>query len=867
MPLTLPAHDGTTVTLDAGRSTPLLVVFLPPAYSAEAEAVLRSLPVGVEAAVVGSDAAPVLEAFAAETGARLLVDPAGVARTALAGQEGGAVLLDPTGAVRARWGHVPDPATLAPLLTRKRGRSTRVDPRLYLPLAAIALFAVVDSLGFWTYTTDDAYITLRYAWHFVQGDGLVFNPGERVEGYSNPTWLALLLLPVAAGWDGMAFGKALGALFHGATVVFAALGAWRLARVKTSLAGAAALLAASATAVSLPLTWWAAGNLETPFYACLLAAAFWRILSEKPDALPVSAALVGLAGFSRPEAPLMAIGLAVARFLVLERDQKRFLRWGLVAAAPIAAWMLFRVVYYGDVVPNTYYHKGGRAPLAEIIAYYGPFIRNEWPFVVAMLLGIVGLAVRRPREALVYAAPVATHLFFLAAVGGDWMANQRFLAPVLPLLAVGAGAGFAALVDRPPAAWPRPVAAVAALVLALLHLGAVVPVRIAETDNDGAFATTPRDKGDWPAASFSTGFGGSNNVVVAWLLQNVAPGATVAYSEIGLVAYAGDWIVQDLVGLTDRDLGGATGLDINDRVEVVHQRRPDWIVLREGGTQNIRAVRAAPWLREEYAIQAGPKQLLVARRKDAAGATPEQALANLERAITVAPRFASFHDARITLAMQIGTEAQKQAACDELETALPYGQDRIRRCRAALAGKGTYAAKAPKGTEAAAVSPAVPTTPDAAAPKTGPRKQGSVGLGWLAVPKTLAGTNVVVEGDTLVLTPTGGTPVATACREGDLPMKPGLTVRWEWSYDGIVPDGKKGARLTARLLDEAGGILPGGYTPTGGMQQLGNARGSNDWEAKEAQVPSVPGATTVRLCIDLPATAGTVRLRNLTTDG
>ena len=47
-------------------------------------------------------------------------------------------------------------------------------------------------------------------------------------------------------------------------------------------------------------------------------------------------------------------------------------------------------------------------------------------------------------------------------------------------------------------------------------------------------------------------------------------------------------------------------------------------------------------------------------------------------------------------------------------------------------------------------------------------------MGWLAVPKTLAGTNVRVEGDTLVLTPVPG---ASAVRVYlDLPTKAG-TVR------------------------------------------------------------------------------------------
>jgi len=45
------------------------------------------------------------------------------------------------------------------------------------------------------YPTDDAYISFRYAKHLVEGQGLVWNLGEKVEGYSNFLWL----LMVAAG--------------------------------------------------------------------------------------------------------------------------------------------------------------------------------------------------------------------------------------------------------------------------------------------------------------------------------------------------------------------------------------------------------------------------------------------------------------------------------------------------------------------------------------------------------------------------------------------------------------------------------------------------------------------------------------------
>jgi hypothetical protein len=42
------------------------------------------------------------------------------------------------------------------------------------------------------WVADDAFISFRYARNWVDGLGLVFNAGERVEGYTNFLWIVLL---------------------------------------------------------------------------------------------------------------------------------------------------------------------------------------------------------------------------------------------------------------------------------------------------------------------------------------------------------------------------------------------------------------------------------------------------------------------------------------------------------------------------------------------------------------------------------------------------------------------------------------------------------------------------------------------------
>src|SRR3989442_6717285 len=57
------------------------------------------------------------------------------------------------------------------------------------------------------YLADDAFISLRYAQHLVQGHGLVYNVGERVEGYTNFLWTAVLALPFVLRLNPMLFVK------------------------------------------------------------------------------------------------------------------------------------------------------------------------------------------------------------------------------------------------------------------------------------------------------------------------------------------------------------------------------------------------------------------------------------------------------------------------------------------------------------------------------------------------------------------------------------------------------------------------------------------------------------------------------------
>jgi len=91
-------------------------------------------------------------------------------------------------------------------------------------LLAMALLAArVALLGSPFLLLDDAFISFRYAGNLVAGQGLVFNPGERVEGYTNFLWTVLLAACHRAGLDMPAMSVVFALLAALGTIVLLAL--------------------------------------------------------------------------------------------------------------------------------------------------------------------------------------------------------------------------------------------------------------------------------------------------------------------------------------------------------------------------------------------------------------------------------------------------------------------------------------------------------------------------------------------------------------------------------------------------------------------------------------------------------------------
>lgn len=757
----------------------------------------------------------------------------------------------------------------------------RSKPALLL-LLVIAAAALLNTLSLWTITVDDSYISLRYARSLLSGEGLTYNPGERVEGFSNPTWVALLALtlPLSASLEG---SKVLGVLSLLATVIGCVGLAWDLVAPKTRAAEVALVAGAGFLAVSLPMVFWPVTGMETSFYAAMIVLTAWRVLAESrsPELPPLSAVLAGITAITRPEAPLVVAGLLLGRVLAGRSDRIGTMRWLAIFAVPTVGYLCFRLLYYGYPLANTYYQKGHADTFSAFLDYIRPWLSGEAPMAVLGALGLLVLLRKHFSESWPLLLAGAGHLFFLVYVSRDWMPNQRFVVPFIPLLVVGVSALAASLAGRMSG---RPAWLPAIAVLALVGLQGYRTLPIQRADMDGnAVELTPRDP--WmrlPEALDHTWKGHSE--VPIWLMERAAPGASVAYTDIGMTGWVTDLVIVDLAGLTDAVTSGATGQDWPGRAAYIGERAPDWIILKTAGKERFEAISGSPWLLDRYELQEGPNGTLAGRRRDARLATDAEILASFEQAVAREPRSRKFLWRRAIWASAVGTPEQLAAACADLSR-LSDNADLHERCLALSESPSRRPSTDPAPLPASltrhmtAPPPAPQPRPvalaDAPAPEIlrvslqAPRPHPSpdnpfsaaggrgVGADWVTYPKEAAGEVVFLDDAALKVLAHGGQDVQVCDRRRPV-TGPVARLSGAWRLEGVT-GGE--VELYLALMDGDGRrIKPGRAVKFWSLLSLDGDQG---WSSISVERQLPEGAAELRLCLSVPAEAGVVWLQDL----
>jgi hypothetical protein len=443
--------------------------------------------------------------------------------------------------------------------------------RTLLSAAIVLAYVLASALILWDLTpVDDAFITYRYSHHLAAGEGLTFNPGERVEGYSSLSWALVLAAGDALGLPLPALSKLLGiGLGAGTLLLIAGKGSpFRL-------------LAAGLLAVWLPAVYHFENGLETAL-AAFLVTALATIPGDSRAGRVAHHAAATLLVLTRPEGLLAVLLWSVSLWLT---DRRRH-EWAVAATAAMAfaGQLAFRQIYYGEWIANSARAKllPLGAALPHGLADLGRFAFQGSAYGLLAILIVAGLLAGRRDTALRFEALFLALLGgALAASGGDSFPLWRFYIPLAPVFFLAAARGLDLLLALLAALQPRRVSLALPGVALLAALWAPAP----------GFLRQVAVEASW--RELWTEIGRS-------LLHAVPPGTSIALCPVGALPYASDLPVVDMLGLTDAHIARVApdgryfypGHQRHDGAYVL-SRKPDLILLANGPV--VDAPGPFPW--------------------------------------------------------------------------------------------------------------------------------------------------------------------------------------------------------------------------------------------------------------------------------
>lgn len=478
-------------------------------------------------------------------------------------------------------------------------------PVIYFLLAALSVVFIYlcNEVKF---IQDDSYISFRFVKNFVEGKGLVFNPGERVEGYTNLLWVLILSLfygmkmNIESISQYLSIGFSILVLFQ--TYKISSLVELKEENKKGKSSGSSYLfnfIPVVLMVLTGAFNFWAISGMETGmFIAFVLAGIFYYIKnrnSEAPNYL--FSVYIFLASLTRPEG-IYFFGLIILHKLIISIKNNKagfikdiFSKSNLITYAiyliPTALLMLFRLSYYGYPFPNTAYAKTGfsEAYLAAGWTYFKNFSQAY------MLYGIVfalPLFLFKKKEnffeiSLMYLL-IIFYSIYIIVVGGDVLKQFRFFLPILPLIYILFGKFLEDIALKMKSKGSGSINAGLAFVL-----GVSIVIGILNYSNQKE--AIEKD------VQTENGLVEKMKLAGAWFKNKqtqLGRPLVLAATTIGAVSYFSDVIVIDNLGLTDETIAhkplpvpevSALNLNWKERkynAEYVLSRKPDYFYFSTG---------------------------------------------------------------------------------------------------------------------------------------------------------------------------------------------------------------------------------------------------------------------------------------------
>jgi arabinofuranosyltransferase len=281
---------------------------------------------------------------------------------------------------------------------------------------------------------DDAFITLRTVDNWIHGHGLTWNPAERVQTFTHPLWLLGMSVVYFFMRDGYFSVIVLSLVVSSATFYifqrYFSGDLWSL------------LFAALGLLLSKSFLDFSTSGLENPLSHLILLIFMIRLLSnESLDAAKSLFMLILLAGLGMTNRLDLAVIFLPSLLYVYMKHHRSLRGLGiiLVGLTPFILWMIFSLVYYGFVLPNTFYAK-----LNVGVSHFVMMKQGLLYYLNSIAWDPITLAVITTALALTFAAGdwkrislgigVVIYMIYIVYIGGDYMSGRFFSVPYIACL-------------------------------------------------------------------------------------------------------------------------------------------------------------------------------------------------------------------------------------------------------------------------------------------------------------------------------------------------------------------------------------------------------------------------------------------------
>lgn len=448
-------------------------------------------------------------------------------------------------------------------------------------------FIILVSL-FWAFKLryflfDDAYFGFNYARNLIEGNGFVFNPGEKVIGTSAP--LPAMLYAV------------IGLLTHLEVPLIAKI-------ISTMALMAAGLFAFEVFTNWTKSRWWGLFGWalifnnawilllfshESMIYLALIWIGFYLAMKDRWFLLSV---ILGIGVLVRQEiAILWAILFAVqlCKKIIKGENVAQFMTNALVFILMFAWWFLFSKFYYGTWFSQSMWAKSIQTKVG-IQNYYRGFAFGvlesfkNFPLYVAYYIG--GLMLLLPFvKTFKKNGPVLVITFWAGILSLFYMVLHMpyyhwFGIQIFIMFGIIYMIGLRQILSKKSEYLPVKIIAVSFLIISIFaNLGLSVRMINAQPSKQALYY---KSLGDWFKA-------------------NTSENSSICYGEVGMMRYYSDRKIVDYIGMVTP--GTIPYLVSKDFRGLINEYRPDYFVYTKGFEALTGKLPEESWFNDEYVLK------------------------------------------------------------------------------------------------------------------------------------------------------------------------------------------------------------------------------------------------------------------------